>query len=153
MHSVSEDNRSFRTTLVGRVYLARAFGNVTKTDLALILRSVAAARKVVGQPLLYWPMFTEVAEAPNAEMRAALQRATATLFSYCESMTLIIPGAGLKPSLLRTALRGMVLVGGYADRIRIAEDLTRAVGLANDPALDTAELERAARKAGIIVGA
>lgn len=143
------DEESFRTVLVGRVFLARAVGTVTQTELSRVLRAVAAARKAVDRPLLYWPVFSGPAEMPTGETRAAMQRATTSLFSYCEAMTLVITGDGLKQSLLRTGLRGLIAIGGYSNRVRIATSLAAAVEAANDSEIVLSELESAASAAGI----
>jgi len=143
---------TFQAVLVGRVLLARARGALTATSLAEVLRQVAAARAQVGKPLLYWPVLDPGAEVPPPEVRVLLSDATEALLRSCESMTLIIPGHGVKVSLLRTFMRGMVRLGGHAARVRIVDSLAAAVSAAaGEASIDLAELRSAAEAAGIDV--
>ena len=145
------ESATFRTALVGRVLLARALGGITVPGLTTVLREVSAARKQVGRPLLYWPILDANADIPPPEVRAKMTEATKTLLSSCESMTLIVAGHGMKSSLLRTFMRGMVRLGGHAARVRIVDSLDAAVAAANDPDISLSELLAAAQAAGIPV--
>jgi hypothetical protein len=140
---------TFRTVLVGRVLLASAIGKLTVAGLTQVLREVAIARRSAGQPILYWPVFDPSADIPAPEVRGLMRDATETLFRHCESMTLIIPGEGLKVSLLRPFMRGLVRAGGHSAKVRIVDSLTAAVQAANEPGIVLTELLSKAHAAGI----
>jgi hypothetical protein len=135
--------------LVGRVLLSRGFSDEREADLSRLLRQVAAARREVGRPIVCFMIVDSDAEVPSEAGRAAMQRASVSLLNYCESLTLIVEGNGLKRTLLRTVFRGMVMLGKQTLRIRVVDQLEAAARLVAEPELELQELERRGRSAGV----
>lgn len=140
---------AFPTAVIGKVFLARARHKIAVGDLSMVLRAVAAARRQVGAGLLYWPVIEACSEMPPPDVRLAMQQATTTLLSLCESMTVIVLGVGVKASLMRTGIRGLSLVAGHRGKVRVVESLAAAVAAANDSSIHLAEIENAAGALGI----
>lgn len=135
--------------LVGRVLLSRGFSDDREADLSRLLRQVATARREVGRPIVCFMIVDSDAEVPSEAGRAAMQRASVSLLNYCESLTLIVEGNGLKRTLLRTVFRGMVMLGKQTLRIRVVDQLEAAARLVAEPELELQELERRGRSAGV----
>jgi formate-dependent phosphoribosylglycinamide formyltransferase (GAR transformylase) len=75
---------------------------------------------------------------------------TSSLLSYCESITFILPGAEVRQTLLRTALRSLAIkTGGKTSSVRVAESFAPVMRAARDAGLPVAALERAMREAGL----
>lgn len=135
--------------LLGRVFLSRGFKGESEGDLSRLLRLVASARREAGRPIVCFMLVDPDAEVPCEAALAAMQRASASLLTYCESLTLIVEGDELKRSLIRTVLRGMATLGPKPLRIRVVEQLEAAARIAGDPDLVLDELERRGREAGV----
>jgi hypothetical protein len=136
--------------LVGRVLLSRGFAARNAADLSRIMRLAADSFRAAAQPLLLWVVVDPEAEVPSRDAQHAMQRAVVSLLNYCQSVTLVVGGTGVRETLVRTTLRGMTTLGGNALRVRVAEDFAAAARAAGDPELDVAELEQAARAAGVL---
>jgi hypothetical protein len=135
--------------LVGRVFLCRALGDESTLELSRVLRRVSEARREAGRPLLCWLVVDPQANVPSAAAGAALLKLTSSLLNHCESLTLIVIGDGLGQTLLRTSLRGLT-TRPQTLRVRVVDGLEAAARIAGDPSIDLAQLDRAARSAGIV---
>jgi hypothetical protein len=131
---------------VGRVFLARAAVSESARERSQVLRRLSEARREAAHPILCWLILDARGDVPSAAASSAVLPLVGSLLNLCESLTLIVIGDGLEQRLLRATLRG--LTRAHILRVRVVDSLDAAAKIAGDPAIDVAQLERAAGSSG-----
>lgn len=98
---------SFR---VGRVLCVRWLAAATLADAETLAHDVVRARKQAGEPLVCIALVGADLAMPAAKVRDSMVRQWTELMLHCDGMHFVVAGTGIKVSLLRSLLRGMVLV-------------------------------------------
>lgn len=130
------------TLLGGNVYIARPVSSANEAELSRLVRSVAEVRRGAACPVVCLLLVAAETELPSADGRQALQRTTAILANYCESVAFVVQGNGVERALLRTLLRGMVSASGQAPKVRVVEDVEGLARASGDPSMASAALAR-----------
>jgi hypothetical protein len=85
-------------------------GLPTLEDIPALIRELVALRKQAGRPLIGFGIVPDGIGSPSREVREEMIRTWPTLMQTHEVMLMVIEGDGVKSSLIRTMLRGMMLV-------------------------------------------
>ncbi len=99
-----------KSDVVDRIFFVRYVRPPSKEDVRTVLERVAAARKRVGQPLIYVGSIDSKTKVPNSEERNNLNELLTALREHCEVVHLIIEGSDLQNSLQRVIISGMLII-------------------------------------------
>jgi hypothetical protein len=97
--------------IVDRLIVARMEGPVDRADVDTIVASAADAAKRRGGQVVYLGINAPSFVTPPPELRTYIVDKAADLLKSVTSMELVLEGDGLSTALLRTVVRGMVMVG------------------------------------------
>lgn len=118
--------KDLRFVQLGKVFVLEGRVVMEPRDVAMVLSMLSDAAKTAGEPLEYWIVLPPDAQPPPAAVREAMQAATKTLWQHCEKITIVLLGEGLQALMIRTVLRGMTMMGGHRDHVRVVATLAEA---------------------------
>jgi hypothetical protein len=133
----------------GRVLCLRWLTTPTVGDADMLIREVTRAREHTGEQLLCIGVIRSDMPMPAMDVRDLMVRRWPELMSHCDAMHFVLLGTGIKASLMRSLLRGMVLVA----RVRgvaihdDASDLTRVLRHAGVRGSTVVEVQKWLREA------
>jgi hypothetical protein len=144
-----------RTALVDCFFVARLDGTVGRDEVDRIVTEARESARSAGKRVVYCGVNAPGVELPDAEMRAYIMKRAYDLLEHASSLEIVMEGDGIKSSLLRTAVRGMITLGRtrrpgparafiHAD-VRSAIERTKA-----QLSLSPDEVERRLRDVGIV---
>jgi hypothetical protein len=100
----------FLLTCVDRFMILRWTGSPTVDDVEKIAIETASAARLSSKPLVAIGIVPTHNPMPGTEVRALMAKRWPDLMKHCGRMLLVMEGDGVAASLLRTFLRGMVMV-------------------------------------------
>jgi hypothetical protein len=110
---------AFVSRVIGNLYVVR-WKDATAADVPRVEAEVAAAKRALGKaPLHGLAIVPENTPAPDDRTRSAMSSSISHLLDHLETMHTVIEGGGFKHSILRSAMTGIVLVGGKRGRVVI----------------------------------
>lgn len=144
-----------RTALVDRFFVARLEGSVDREQVDRIVREAGDAARKLGKRVVYCGVNAPGFDPPEAAMRAYIMERAYDLLEHATTLEIVMEGDGIKASLLRTVVRGMVTLSRTRrpGRARtyihgsVREALERTRG---ELALAPAEIERRLVELGMI---
>lgn len=116
----------FRSVLSGNVYAVR-WQVATSQDVTRMEQEVASYRRVSKIPLHGLAIVGEEVPPPDDHARNAMGNSMKTLLESLETMHTVIEGRGFKNTILRSAMTGMVLLGGKRGRVFVHGTVSEAL--------------------------
>lgn len=116
----------FRSVLAGNLYVVRWL-EATLPDVRRMELEVASHRRVGKQPLHGLAIVGEDVPTPDDAARNAMGQSMKTLLDHLETMHVVIEGRGFKNTIMRSAMTGMVLLGGKRGRVHVHGTVSEAV--------------------------
>ena len=102
---------ALRTALVDCFFVARLDGTVGRDQVDRIVTEARDGARTAGKRIVYCGVNAPSLELPDGEMRAYIMRRAYDLLEHASSLEIVMEGDGLKSSLLRAAVRGMITLG------------------------------------------
>jgi len=116
----------YRSVLAGNLYVVRWL-EATVPDVRRIELEVGNYRRLAKQPLHGLAIVGEAVPTPDDAARSAMGQSMKTLLDHLETMHVVIEGRGFKNTIMRSAMTGMVLLGGKRGRVHIHGTVSEAV--------------------------
>lgn len=143
---------SFRSAFIDCVHVVRWIAPLT-SDVAPMVREVSAARLSFGRPIYGISIVPTDCKVPTDDARVAMGKAMGAILESLDTIHFVMEGTGFAHSVRRSALSGMLLLGGKRGRIIVHADLDAALKeLAPHLSLSTDEFKKQARAAGVLGG-
>jgi hypothetical protein len=121
---------SYVSSFVRPVFFVRWMAP-TASELPAVTGEFLAARKSVGQPIVYVAIVPEDCASPDETTRRGMVRERDAVLPECVSMHIVMEGSGFKHAILRNAMAAMQLVAGRRDKkVQIARSLDEALAAA-----------------------
>ena len=149
---------ALRTMLVDRFFVARLEGTASRADVDQIITNAASSARSLGRSIVYCGVNAPDFEPPSAELRSYIINRAYDLLEHASSLEIVIEGEGIKSSLLRTVIRGMVTLSRTRRpgprRTHIHADVRAALErVRGELGLPIEEIERRLRDRGMISAA
>lgn len=119
---------SYHSILIDRVHIVR-WQKPELADTLPLVREVRQAAQRVGKNLIGIPIIPEDIEPPTDEARSAMAKRMNEILDVSDSVHFVVEGTGFKPSILRSALSGILLVGGKRGRVLVHRNIDQALKL------------------------
>ena len=116
----------FRSAFTENLHVVR-WEVPTASDARRMVDEVAAFRRRAKQPLHSLAIVGEAVPTPDDAARSAMGQSMKTLLDHLETMHVVIEGRGFKNTIMRSAMTGMVLLGGKRGRVHIHGTVSEAV--------------------------
>lgn len=146
---------ALRTATVDRFFVARLEGSVDRDQVDRIVREAGEAARKLGKPVVYCGVNAPGLEPPDAPMRAYIMERAQDLLVHATTLEIVMEGDGLRSSLLRTVVRGMVTLSRTRrpgrPRTHIHASVRDAIDRSRgELSLPPAEIERRLAELGMI---
>jgi hypothetical protein len=119
---------SYHSILLDRVHIVR-WQKPELADTLPLVREVRQAAERLGKNLIGIPIVPEDIEPPTDEARAAMAKRMNEILEVSDSVHFVVEGTGFRPSILRSALSGILLVGGKRGRVLVHKNIDQALKL------------------------
>ena len=107
----------FRSTLIGRVFVARWFRVPREDSLEALLTHIVAASKQRPGPLLYCAYLRSDAEVLDAKSRRLLAVFEPKILQHCEAIHIVFAGSGTVLKMLLTARRAVNILMAHRSSV------------------------------------
>jgi hypothetical protein len=119
---------ALRHGLVDQVLVVRWEGRIEVTDLTKVIEVAASVRRTLGRPVILLSIIpADSVEMPDTRLRETMQRLMPRLEAECEAFDTVIEGSGLRVNLLRTVVRGLMMVTKQRGRTFVHDSVDAAV--------------------------
>lgn len=117
----------YKSETVDRLYVVR-WDNPDTADVAAMEREVARVAGATSQRLRGLSIVPSSTTPPDDATRSAMGKSLPHLLEHLETMHVVIEGTGFKHTILRSAMTGIILVGGKRGRVFVHSDVESAIG-------------------------
>lgn len=97
-----------RIVTVDRFFVARLDEATQRADVDRIVEEAGEAARRLGRPIVYCGVNSAGLRAPDTALREYIVKRAYDLLTHASTLEIVMEGDGLKSSLLRTVVRGMV---------------------------------------------
>jgi hypothetical protein len=116
----------FRSTLAGNLYVVRWL-EATAPDVRRVEQEAAGFRRGTKQPLHGLAIVGENVPPPDEVTRKTMGESMKTLLDHLETLHVVIEGGGFKNTILRSAMTGVMLLGGKRGRVFVHGTVSEAI--------------------------
>lgn len=121
---------AYAHTTVGNAFVV-VWGTAKLDDLGAVMESVRATRRSAQRPLVYVAVIPPGTDAPDDETRWAMMDGMEELLQHCSSVHFVVEGDGFRHVLHRSALSGVLLIGGKRGRVFVHRTTRAALNKAS----------------------
>jgi hypothetical protein len=140
----------YRSTFAGNLHVIRWL-TATAPDALRVVDEVASHKRRNKGPLHGLAIVGEEVPPPDDVARKAMGESMTSLLDHMETLHVVIEGRGFKNTIMRSAMTGMVLLGGKRGRVHIHGSVSEAIyALAEVTDQSVDSLNRQLREAKLI---
>ena len=141
---------TFRSTFIDGVHIVR-WKEPQLADIVPLVMEVRRAREKHGKPIVGIAIMPTDSAPPSDEARTAMGRSMTDILQAIETVHFVMEGRGFAHSIKRSALSGVLLLGGKRGRIVVHSTVEAALReIAPRLTLPLRDFEDKARKSGVL---
>jgi hypothetical protein len=119
----------YASCLVDRAFLLRWGDIIEKSDMVRLVAELSAGRDTTGQALVYVGIVPETTKAPAEEVRREMTATLPLLLEHCETVHVVMEGAGFATSIKRSMMTAMMFATGKRGRVFVHDTVQTALGV------------------------
>jgi hypothetical protein len=142
---------SYHSILLDRVHIVR-WQRPELADTMPMVRELRQAALKLGKKVIGVSIVPDGVDPPSEDTKTAMAKRMNDVLEVADSVHFVMEGTGFRQSIMRSALSGMLLVGGKRGRVFVHKNIDQALKLIAPQIEMTPEMiKKLAREKGMIL--
>jgi hypothetical protein len=119
---------AYHSILLDRVHIVR-WQKPELADTLPMIRELRQAADRLGKKIIGVSIVPDGVDPPTDDTKSAMAKRMNDVLEVSDSVHFVMEGTGFRPSIMRSALSGMLLVGGKRGRVFVHKNIDQALKL------------------------